>query len=193
MPSTAAPSTATSDFAVYLRGVQIGTEQIALARNASGWTITSSGRIGPPLDIVTRSLQIRYDAGWKPLELTLDATARGQALVIHVGVAGTTATTHGNNGGGPIDRTDTIDPDAILLPNPFFAACEAGAVRLKTAAPGSTIPAYPGTGPSITIRVGDSQTEQDSDQRRAPHRRAASLRDARRDGWTRAGRRDLGG
>ncbi len=160
MPSTAAPSTATSDFAVYLRGVQIGTEQIALARNASGWTITSSGRIGPPLDIVTRSLQIRYDAGWKPLELTLDATARGQALVIHVGVAGTTATTHGNNGGGPIDRTDTIDPDAILLPNPFFAAYEAVAVRLKTAAPGSTIPVYQGGEPPISIRVGDSQTEQ---------------------------------
>jgi alpha-beta hydrolase superfamily lysophospholipase len=158
--STAALSTATSDFAIYLRGAQIGTEQIALARNASGWTITSSGRIGPPLDIVTRSLQIRYDADWKPLELTLDATARGQPLVIHVGVEGTTATTRGNNGGRPIDRTDAIDPDAVLLPNPFFAAYEAVAVRLKAAAPGSTIPVYQGGEPPISIRVGDSQTEQ---------------------------------
>jgi hypothetical protein len=111
------PSTAASGFAVYLRGAQIGTEQIALTRNAGGWTITSSGRIGPPLDIVTRSLQIRYDDDWKALELTLDATARGQALVVHVGVAGTTATTRGNNGGQPIDLdsrrrfTDRTDSD----------------------------------------------------------------------------------
>src|SRR3984893_6519696 len=160
VPSTAAPSTAPSDFAVYLRGVQIGTEQMALARDAGGWTITSSGRIGPPLDIVTRSLQIRYDAGWKPLELTLEATARGQAVVVHVGVAGTTATTRGNNAGQPIDRTDTTDPDAILLLNPFFASYEAVAVRLNAAMPGSTIPVYQGGEPAITIRVGDSQTEQ---------------------------------
>ena len=72
----AVPSTAASDFAIYLRGAQIGTEQIALTRGAGGWTITSSGRIGPPLDIVTRSLLIRYDPGWKPLELTLDACQR---------------------------------------------------------------------------------------------------------------------
>jgi dienelactone hydrolase len=153
------PSTA-SDFAVYLRGVQIGTEQIALAQNAGGWTITSSGRIGPPLDVVTRSLQIRYDADWKPLELTLDATARGQPLVVHIVVAGTTATTRGSNAGQPIDRTDPIDPDAILLPNPFFAAYEAVGVRLQAAAPGSTIPVYQGGEPAVTIRVGDSQTEQ---------------------------------
>jgi uncharacterized protein len=153
------PSTA-SDFLVYVRGVQIGTEQIALVRDAGGWTITGSGRIGPPLDIVTRSLQIRYDAGWKPLELTLEATARGQAVIVHVGVAGTTATMRGNNGGQPIDRTDTIDPDAILLPNPFFAAYEAVAVRLKAAMSGSTIPVYQGGEPAMTIRVGDSQTEQ---------------------------------
>jgi pimeloyl-ACP methyl ester carboxylesterase len=155
-----APSTAASDFALYLRGAQIGTEQIALARNASGWTITSSGRIGPPLDILTRSLVIRYDADWKPLELTLDATTRGQTLVIRIAVAGTTAASHLDNGGRPIDRTDAIDPDAILLPNPFFAAYEAVAVRLKAAAPGSMIPVYQPGGPPITIRVGDSQTEQ---------------------------------
>jgi pimeloyl-ACP methyl ester carboxylesterase len=155
-----APSTGASDFAVYLRGTQIGTEQISLARSASGWTVTSSGRIGPPLDIVTRSLVIRYDALWKPLELTLDATGRGQALLIHITVAGATATTRGTNGGQEIDRTDTIDPDAVLLPNPFFAAYEAVAVRLRAAAPASTIPAYQGGPAPITIRVGDSQTEQ---------------------------------
>jgi alpha-beta hydrolase superfamily lysophospholipase len=154
------PTTAASDFAVYLRGAQIGTEQVTVASNAGGWTIRSSGRAGPPLDIVTKALLIRYDADWKPLELNLDASVRGQTLGLHIAITGTTATTHAERGLQPIDLTEAIDQDAILLPYPFFAAYEAVAARLKTAASGSTIHAYQGGGPPITIRVGDSETEQ---------------------------------
>ena len=71
-----------------MRSVQVGTEDIAVAQSSDGWTITSSGRIGAPLDLVTKSLQIRYDADWKPVELNLDATARGQALNVRITVAG---------------------------------------------------------------------------------------------------------
>ncbi len=154
------PATAAADFKIVLGGSQVGTDQVAVVRGADGWTITSSGRSGAPLNVVTRNLQIRYDADWKPLELTLDATARGQAVALHITVAGTIATTRGTNAGQTIDRTDTIDPTALLLPNPFLAAYEAVAARLKTARPGSAIPVYQGGPTPITIRVGDSQTEQ---------------------------------
>ena len=83
----------TSNFAVFLRGVQIGTEEIAVARGADGWTISSTGRIGAPIELVTRSLQIRYDADWKARELTLDATVRAQELGLRISITGTTATT----------------------------------------------------------------------------------------------------
>ena len=105
----AAAPTGTSNFTVFLRGAPIGTEQVAVTRGADGWTIASSGRIGAPLELVTRNLQMRYTPDWKPLELTLDATVRGQASALRITVAGTTATTHVNNAGQAADRTDTID------------------------------------------------------------------------------------
>ena len=115
-----------------------------VTRGADGWTIASSGSIGAPLDLVTRNLQIRYDPDWKPLELTIDGTVRGQVFGLHITVNGTTATTHVNNAGQTIDRADTITPDTVFLPNPFFAAFEAVTPRLMTAASGSTIPVYQG-------------------------------------------------
>ena len=65
--------TGTSNFSVFLRGVQIGTEELAVVRSADGWTVSSNGRIGAPIELVTRNLQIRYDPDWKARELTLDA------------------------------------------------------------------------------------------------------------------------
>src|SRR5882672_4914842 len=70
-----------TNFSIFLRGAPIGTEQIALTRVASGWTIVSTGRLAAPLDAVARRLQVRYSADWKPLEFTLDGAVRGQAQV----------------------------------------------------------------------------------------------------------------
>jgi hypothetical protein len=154
------PAANASKFLVFLRSVQIGTEEIAVAQSNGGWTITSSGRVGAPLDLVTKTLQIRYDADWKPVELNLDATARGQALTLRITVAGTTATSHLSTGGQTADGTHTIDPAAVLLPNPFFAGYEAVAARLKTAPSGTTLSAYQGAENGVTIRVGESQPDQ---------------------------------
>jgi pimeloyl-ACP methyl ester carboxylesterase len=151
--------TGTSSFAVFLRGAQIGTEEISVVRTADGWTVTSTGRIAAPIDLVTRSLEIRYDADWRARELTLESTVRGQELGLRIVISGTTASTHVNNAGQPVDRTDTVAADVVLLPNPFFAAYEAVAARLRTAAPGSTIPAYQGGPTPITIVVGVSESE----------------------------------
>ena len=167
-PSTAAASS----FTVFFRSVRIGSEEIAVGRSADGWTITSTGRIGAPIDVVTRRLQIRYDPDWKPLELTIDATSRGQALSVHTTVSGTTATSALTRAGQAAEKSDTIAADAVLLRNPFFAAYEAVAARLKTAAIGSTIPAYGVPQISVTIRVGDFIHRADSNQR-ATRRSAA--------------------
>lgn len=153
------PAEAPATFAVLLRSTQLGTEQVTVTHGSDGWTIASSGRMAAPLDLVIRSLQIRYDPDWKPLELTLDATARGQALGLRITASGTTATTHANAGGQTVDRVDTITPDTVLLPNPFFAGYEAVTPRLKTAAAGSTIPLYQGGPAPLALRVGESQTE----------------------------------
>jgi pimeloyl-ACP methyl ester carboxylesterase len=147
-------------FMLFVRGVQVGTEEVLVARAGDGWTISSVGRAGAPLDLITKNLQIRYSADWKPLELTLDSTVRNQVLQLHVTVANTQATTHLNNAGQTSDRIDTIDASSVLIPNPFFASYEAVAVQLRQAAAGTTIPAYQGGQAPLSIRVGDSQDEQ---------------------------------
>jgi pimeloyl-ACP methyl ester carboxylesterase len=154
----APPSSST--FTVFVRGVQVGTEQAAVERTPTGgWRIVGSGRLGPPIDLVTRSLEVRYDADWKPLELRVDATASGQPATLHTLVNGTTAQSEFSRGGKSTKKSDTIDASAILLPDPAFSAYEALSARLRTAAVGSTISAYVAPNASTLITVGESTTE----------------------------------
>ena len=148
-------------FTTFLRGAPIGTEQVALTRIADGWTIAGTGRLGAPLDIVGRRVQVRYTADWRPVELTFDATVRGQTQTIRTTVQGTTATSTISTGGQTTEKTDTIDAAAVLiLPGGFFSPYEALAARLRSAAPGTDIPIYSVPGVSFTGRVGESTPEQ---------------------------------
>lgn len=132
-----------------------------MTRSATGWTIVSSGRLAAPIDVVARRVQVRYTPEWRPIEFTLDGTVRGQATTIRTVVEGTTAKSDINTAGQPTQKTDTIDPNALLLlPNSFFGPYEALAARLKTAAAGSSIPVYLAPQASASIAVGESSPEQ---------------------------------
>jgi pimeloyl-ACP methyl ester carboxylesterase len=154
----ALPDAASSNFTIFVRGVPIGTEQVAVALGADGWTITSSGRAGAPVDLIARHVQVRYTRDWKPLELTVDGTLRNLPLIIHTTVSGTTATSQVTQGGQSSDKTDTIAADALLLPSPFWGPFAALAQRMRSAAPGTTIPAYLLTG-TVPIQIGASSTD----------------------------------
>jgi pimeloyl-ACP methyl ester carboxylesterase len=150
-----------ASFAIFLRGAPIGTEQIAVTRTATGWTIVSSGRLGAPIDAVARRVQVRYTADWKPLEFTFDGTVRGVAQGIHTVVEGTLATSEITSAGQSKPKKDTIDAGALLLlPSSFFGPYEAVAARLKTAAAGSEIPVYLEAQTPLTMVVGESSAEQ---------------------------------
>lgn len=154
-----APGPATAALSIFVRSALAGAEEAAVERSADGWTITASGRFGT--DVVTRRLQVRYDEDWHARELTLDGTVRGVSQSIHTVIAGTTATsTIVVAGAAPVEKVDTIPADAVLLPNPIFSAYEAVAARLRTATAGSTIPAYVVPQGAMSIRVGESTTEQ---------------------------------
>src|SRR5262245_51616658 len=105
---------ATSSFMIFLRGTAIGTEQMTVMRTAEGWDILSTGRLGPPLDVVSRKLEVRYTPDWKPLEFTLDSTVRGELQKVFTAVSGTTATSEITVGTGTeaTRKTDTIEPNA---------------------------------------------------------------------------------
>jgi len=148
----------TSSFTIFVRSVPIGSEQVSVTRDAEGWTIAGSGRLGAPLDIITRRVQVRYDSNWKPLELSIDASVRGQAQTLRSTVSGTTITNQITNAGQASTTTATGAAD-ILLPNPFFAPYEALAARLKTAASGDTIVAYSAPAVMVNIKVGEKAPE----------------------------------
>lgn len=160
-PTPPVSETGAATFTVFLRGLPIGSEQIALARTADGWVITGSGRIGAPIDLITRSVQVRYTPDWRPVELTLDATARGQLQTVHTVVDAGTAKTTVSANGQPTEKTDAIDSAAVvILPSTVFAPYEALAARLKTAAPGSDIPIYRTPVAALTAHVGESSAQQ---------------------------------
>jgi hypothetical protein len=147
---------------IFLRGVAIGVEQMTVFRTADGWDILSTGRLGPPLDVVARKLEVRYTGDWKPLEFTLDSTVRGEFQKVFTTVTGTNATSEITIGTGtePTRKADTIDPNSLLLPNAFYSPYEALTAQLKNAAAGSTLPAYILPIGSVVLHVGDSTTEQ---------------------------------
>jgi pimeloyl-ACP methyl ester carboxylesterase len=148
-------------FTIFVRGTPIGTEQIAVSRSADGWTITSAGRVGAPLDVVSRRLQVRYTADWRPAEFTFDGTVRGQTQSVHTIVDGTTARSDIVIAGETKQKNDTVADDTLLvLPNTFFGPYEALAARLRTAPPGSTIKVYGVPQINFSILVGDSAPEQ---------------------------------
>src|SRR3954466_4703498 len=78
LPPTQLPSA--SSYTVFVKSVPVGSEQIAIRREAAGWIVLSSGRMGAPFDIVARRVQARYTNDWQPQELTVDATVRGQLV-----------------------------------------------------------------------------------------------------------------
>ena len=161
-PATAQPiPQTTSNFTIFLRAAAVGTEQVSVALSAEGWTITSTGRLGPPMGAVARRLQVRYTSDWRPIEFTLDGIARGQMQTIHTSVSGTTASSDiAVVGQQQTTRTDTIDAGALLvLPNGFFGPYEALAARLKTAEAGSDIPMYAVPAIPFVVHVADSVVE----------------------------------
>ena len=145
---------------MFFRGTAIGSEQIGVTRAAEGWTITSTGRVGPPLDIVTRRLEMQYDAEWKPRQLSIDGTVQGQPISVRVWVEGTTATTHIAHGAQATDKTETIAADTLILPSPFWAPFTAVAMRLRDAAAGATFHAYVPGQATFDLKVGDALPEQ---------------------------------
>lgn len=158
MISTSA--TAQDAYRVFLGGAPLGSEQISLQRSPEGWTVRSSGQLGAPLDLVTRQLVIRYDAEWKPIEASIDGTIKGQVFSLRLVMEGSTARTHLYQNGQTVDKSDDIASDAILLPNPFFAAYAVVAERLRSLNEGAALHAFVPGQASVDIPVGASTIEQ---------------------------------
>ena len=122
---------ASSQLIVYLNGTRLGQAESTVQHTPEGWTITSTGRLSPPFDLVTRRLSIRYGPDWTPLDLEVDAVSRGSVLTIRTTVTGPNAVSDVTQLGQTIQKSDAISPRTVLLPNMFFPAFEALALQLS--------------------------------------------------------------
>lgn len=141
---TAAPAPVTGDasFTIVVRGVTIGHEQVTLARDASGWVITSTGRLDAPIDLSITRFEMRYAPDWQPLELKIDAIQRKTSIALATSFAMTTAINEVTEQGRTVSKEDQISPRTIVVPDNYYGAYEALAARLSAAAAGAELPLY---------------------------------------------------
>ncbi len=140
-------------FTVFVRGTPVGIEETTVARSAEGLLVTGVSRLGPPLDVVVRRAEIRYDASGKPLSCFVEGSIRQRLMVISTTVEGTTATTDLTEGTARDRKVHEIPPDAVVLPAVFFGGHEVLASRLAGKTPGDEVSVYvPGQG-TVTARI----------------------------------------
>jgi uncharacterized protein len=172
--SPGAAATVSSSYTIFQHGVPIGSEQVTVDQSPSGWTITSSSRMGAPVDVVGRLVQAKYTADWKPLESSVDAVVQGLPLTSHIVVTGTSAAITDSQGGHDTQATLTVPEDALILPSPFWGPFEAVAMRAKTAAPGSVISVL--SAQPFRIAVGDSTAQTIQTAARAINAKVTQIR-----------------
>lgn len=138
----AQPAPGQAEFVVFIAGTAVGREQVNLSQSAENWIITSSGRTRGPVEVTNNRFEVKYAADWQPLELHIDASVGGKPIKLQTSFGLTTAANEMSQMGMTTSRTDQVSPRTIVLPNNFFAAYEALAVRLASSAAGAELPVY---------------------------------------------------
>src|SRR5919109_5042297 len=63
-------------YMVFLRGSPIGREDITVRNENGDLVISGSGRLSPPLDLVTKRAEVRYGSDWTPRSMLFDGVVR---------------------------------------------------------------------------------------------------------------------
>jgi hypothetical protein len=138
-------------YVVFLQSRPVGREEVAVVRDGDGWIVRGSSRISPPVDVVTRSAEIRYTADWQPTRMAIDGTLRGQEVVITTTFADGKADNIISVAGGKTTKSDAVSADAVVLPNAFLGSYAALARRLTGAKPGAAFRGY--IAPQIEVAI----------------------------------------
>jgi uncharacterized protein len=153
-PQPAAPSPGEATFNVFLRGTDVGREQVMLARSGSQWILSSTGKLG---DVTINRFEVKYTADWHPVELRVEATQtakEGQKkYLLTTSFAVTSAINEITQNGMTNSRTDQISARTIVLPTNVFAGYEVLAARLKNAEVGAELPTYIPLGGEVKVTV----------------------------------------
>jgi pimeloyl-ACP methyl ester carboxylesterase len=150
-PPAATPGTGQATFDILVRGQQIGRQTASVARDASGWVITSGGRIEAPIDLTITRFEMKYSPDWQPLELNIAAIQQKSSVAVSTSFTTTSAINEITQQGKTVSKEDQISARAIVLPNNFWGAYEALAARLSTSQVGAVLPVY--VAPSAQVKL----------------------------------------
>ena len=150
-PQAAAPATGDATYVIFYGGREIGREQGSVTRGASGWTITSTGKSVAPMELTLNRFEVTYAPDWQPIQLRLDARLQDRSLTLSTSFGTTTAINEITQNAITNTKTDQITARTVVLPNNFYAAYEALAVRLAGMAAGAELPVY--IAPQAEIRL----------------------------------------
>jgi len=143
----------TNQLMVFIRGVPVGSEDVTVTRTAEGTTITGSARLGTPISVTVRKAEIRYGPDGRALGCNIEGAFRERLVVVVANISGTAAAWSLTEGTSSRQKTETIDPEAVILPPIFFGSYEVFAWRLRTMKPGDTMKVLvPGQG-QLPVRV----------------------------------------
>ena len=140
-------------YVLFLQSRPIGREEFALIRQADGWILRGSSRIGQPVDLITRSAEIHYTSDWHPTSASFDTILRGQEVVTKTTFADGKASNVIDTGGKVQPKVDDVAPDTIVVTNALLTSYAVLARRLVGAKPGATYRAYVLPQLELPIRV----------------------------------------
>jgi uncharacterized protein len=159
-PSAPQPSIGESTFTIFIRGADVGREQVNVSRSGSQWLVTSTGRLG---DVTINRLELKYTADWQPIECHMELTQGGKEgakkLQLATSFGVTTAINEITQNGVTNSKTDQISARTTVLPGNSFAGYEVLAAKLATAQPGSEFPTYIPPSGEVKVIVKSIATE----------------------------------
>ncbi len=155
----AAQSQTANTFRVFLRGAEAGIEEVTLLASPDGWTLRGSGKLRAPVNLSMDYWEARYDRAWKPIELTINLTDNNNRWTVRTSFKDTVASSEIAQNGQMQRRTNTVAPDAVVLPNLIFGAYEALAARLSTARVGSQLQAFIAPQDAVTVVINNVTDE----------------------------------
>jgi len=147
------PATGDASFGIFLRGAQIGREQVNVATAPSGWIITSSGATQAPLEFTVTRFETKYAPDWQPLELSLEGRLKNVPILLKTSFALTTAINEITENNRTVAKEDQISARTVVLPNNVFGAYEALAARLWATTAGTEIPVYVAPQSEVKLKV----------------------------------------
>ncbi len=154
------PSTGESVFRVFVRAEPTGLITSSLAQEDNRWILRATNQITSPLDLQTPLFEMTYDSEWKPQHLQISGTRNGELFNIESTFGDGTVTNDVQIGSETTTSEERIDEGSIVLPNFFFAAYEALAIRLTILQPGDQLPIYVAPRGFITARLNSVNTLQ---------------------------------